>query len=81
MIEPGSKVAARNGDEQGTVTRREFDTWSRDWFYDVEWVDGTSTRVPFLALVEVTCADRNPHVKIDVDRAGDPAVDKSTEGA
>lgn len=81
MIDVGSRVAARLSCERGTVTRREFDPWSRDWWYDVEWADGTSTRVPFLALIEVTCAGCKLRVKIDVDRAGAgsplPVVDNS----
>lgn len=57
MIEAGSRVAARsNLEERGTVVRREFDALARGWLYDVDWDSGGSTRVPFLELVEETCA-------------------------
>lgn len=81
MIDAGSRVRARLSRERGRVTKREFDPWSRDWWYDVEWADGTSTRVPFLALVEITCAGCKLRALMESDRAGAgsplPVVDNS----
>lgn len=65
MIDAGSNVAARSSGQLGTVVSREFDAWARDWFYEVDWADGSHTRSPFLSLVEVTCASRNGHVKME----------------
>lgn len=69
MIDVGSRVRARLDGESGRVLTREFDPWSRDWFYEVEWDrTGGVARLPRNVLVEVTCAEGNPHVKIVVDK-------------
>jgi hypothetical protein len=52
MIEPGSKVIARDSGRRGVVRSRWFDCFAREWLYKIEWPNGASTVEPFLALHE-----------------------------
>lgn len=70
MINVGSRVAARLNDEPGTVTSRTFDIWERTWYYEVEFDQGGILRLPFSALVEVTCAGDKAHAKMESEQGG-----------
>jgi len=57
-------------DELGTVISRAFDIWERTWFYEVEFDQGGILRLPFSAIVEMTCADGKPHAKMESEQGG-----------